>query len=288
MARLADYFIVVGYDHEKPGSGAGLGKIIQRFPQKDWDDTPFPQGVELFCQPGGWQLSRERKQPTFFVVVLTDIDSDRHYCSCLTFYEAEINLQGTKKDEIEGEVEVPGLIQPAEVFAPKSLVLVSRLDYPEIFRACLGLIYTVYVDTLNVSLESLIANLCACLVPAAGGSQKLFSLGAGDRQLIQTPLHDSLPVTGASAALLFQQLGIQNVLSLFCAVLTENKVLFHSASFQRLSDACRALESLMFPLKYSYPYIPILPAQLLEVLSSPTPFIIGVHSVFKTDVHELM
>eukprot|EP00070_Physeter_catodon_P050131 XP_028357025.1 myotubularin-related protein 13 isoform X2 [Physeter catodon] len=288
MARLADYFIVVGYDHEKPGSGAGLGKIIQRFPQKDWDDTPFPQGVELFCQPGGWQLSRERKQPTFFVVVLTDIDSDRHYCSCLTFYEAEINLQGTKKDEIEGEVEVSGLIQPAEVFAPKSLVLVSRLDYPEIFRACLGLIYTVYVDSLNVSLESLIANLCACLVPAAGGSQKLFSLGAGDRQLIQTPLHDSLPVTGTSAALLFQQLGIQNVLSLFCAVLTENKVLFHSASFQRLSDACRALESLMFPLKYSYPYIPILPAQLLEVLSSPTPFIIGVHSVFKTDVHELI
>ncbi|XP_054555344.1 myotubularin-related protein 13 isoform X2 [Talpa occidentalis] len=288
MARLADYFIVVGYDHEKPGSGAGLGKIIQRFPQKDWDDTPFPQGIELFCQPGGWQLSRERKQPTFFVVVLTDIDSDRHYCSCLTFYEAEINLQGTKKEEFESEVEVSGLIQPAEVFAPKSLVLVSRLDYPEIFRACLGLIYTVYVDSLNVSLESLIANLCACLVPAAGGSQKLFSLGAGDRQLIQTPLHDSLPVTGTSVALLFQQLGIQNVLSLFCAVLTENKVLFHSASFQRLSDACRALESLMFPLKYSYPYIPILPAQLLEVLSSPTPFIIGVHSIFKTDIHELL
>ncbi|XP_054226058.1 myotubularin-related protein 13 isoform X7 [Homo sapiens] len=288
MARLADYFIVVGYDHEKPGSGEGLGKIIQRFPQKDWDDTPFPQGIELFCQPGGWQLSRERKQPTFFVVVLTDIDSDRHYCSCLTFYEAEINLQGTKKEEIEGEAKVSGLIQPAEVFAPKSLVLVSRLYYPEIFRACLGLIYTVYVDSLNVSLESLIANLCACLVPAAGGSQKLFSLGAGDRQLIQTPLHDSLPITGTSVALLFQQLGIQNVLSLFCAVLTENKVLFHSASFQRLSDACRALESLMFPLKYSYPYIPILPAQLLEVLSSPTPFIIGVHSVFKTDVHELL
>ncbi|XP_014401349.1 PREDICTED: myotubularin-related protein 13 isoform X3 [Myotis brandtii] len=233
------------------GSGAGLGKIIQRFPQKDWEDTPFPQGIELFCQPSGWQLSRERKQPTFFVVVLTDIDSDRHYCSCLTFYEAEINLQGTKKEEIEGEVEVTGLIQPAEVFAPKSLVLVSRLYYPEIFR-------------------------------------KLFSLGAGDRQLIQTPLHDSLPVTGASVALLFQQLGIQNVLSLFCAVLTENKVLFHSSSFQRLSDACRALESLMFPLKYSYPYIPILPAQLLEVLSSPTPFIIGVHSIFKTDVHELL
>ncbi|NXK48217.1 MTMRD protein, partial [Chauna torquata] len=150
------------------GPAEGLGKIIQRFPQKDWEDTPFPQGIELFCQPGGWQLSKERKQPTFFVVVLTDIDSERHYCSCLTFYEAEINLQGTKETESEEE---SGLIPPAEVFAPKSLVLVSRLDYPEIFRACLGLIYTVYVDSLNVSLETVIANLCSCLVPASGGSQ---------------------------------------------------------------------------------------------------------------------
>lgn len=44
--------------------------------------------------------------------------------------------------------------------------------------------------------------------------------------------------------------GIQNVLGLFCAVLTEHKVLFHSSSYQRLGEACRALESLMFPLKY--------------------------------------
>jgi hypothetical protein len=32
------------------------------------------------------------------------------------------------------EDEVPGLVQPAQVFAPKSLVLVSRLDHTEVFR----------------------------------------------------------------------------------------------------------------------------------------------------------
>lgn len=47
--------------------------------------------------------------------------------------------------------------------------------------------------------------MCLCVFPVL---QKLFSLGAGDRQLIQTPLHDSLPVTGTSVALLFQQLGM--------------------------------------------------------------------------------
>uniref|UniRef100_A0A8B9JPX8 SET binding factor 2 n=1 Tax=Astyanax mexicanus TaxID=7994 RepID=A0A8B9JPX8_ASTMX len=249
-----------------------------------WDGTPFPPGVEMFCQPGGWRLSRERKPPTFFTVVLTDMESDRHYCSCLTFYEAEVNLQGDRDEEEEED----GLIQPAQVFAPKSLILVSRLDFPEIFRGCLGLIYTVYIDTLNFPLEGLVASLLTCMVPVAGGSQKLFSLGAGDRQLIQTPLNDNLPVTTKSVALLFQQLGIQNVLSLFCAVLTEHKVLFHSTSYQRLEEACRALEALMFPLKYSYPYIPILPSRLLEMLNSPTPFIMGVHSMFQSEIHELL
>uniref|UniRef100_A0A673CZA4 SET binding factor 2 n=1 Tax=Sphaeramia orbicularis TaxID=375764 RepID=A0A673CZA4_9TELE len=267
------------------GSGEGCGKIIQRYPKTDWEGTAFPQGVEMFCQPGGWRLSRERKVPTFFTVVLTDIDSDRHYCSCLTFYEAEsIEADGDEDEEAEED----GLIQPAQVFAPKSLILVSRLDYPEIFRGCLGLIYTVHIDSLSFPLEGLVANLFTFLVPIAGGSQKLFSLGAGDRQLIQTPLNDTLPVTCKSVALLFQQLGIHNVLSLFCAVLTEHKVLFHSTSYQRLGEACRALEALMFPLKYSYPYIPILPSRLLEVLSSPTPFIIGVHSMFQTEIQDLL
>lgn len=40
---------------------------------------------------------------------------------------------GADGDEDE-EPEEDSLIQPAQVFAPKSLILVSRLDYPEIFR----------------------------------------------------------------------------------------------------------------------------------------------------------
>lgn len=47
-------------------------------------------------------------------------------------------FQGSKSIEADGdqdeESEENGLIQPAQVFAPKSLILMSRLDYPEIFR----------------------------------------------------------------------------------------------------------------------------------------------------------
>lgn len=109
------------------------------------------------------------------------------------------------------------------------------------------------------------------------------------------------------------------MLSLFCAALTEHKVLFLSRSYQRLSDACRGLLALLFPLRYrcslapglpgpsarpssglgsraaalslahcSFTYVPILPAQLLEVLSTPTPFIIGVNAAFQAEAQELV
>uniref|UniRef100_A0A671SK46 Myotubularin-related protein 5-like n=1 Tax=Sinocyclocheilus anshuiensis TaxID=1608454 RepID=A0A671SK46_9TELE len=248
MTRLADYFVVVGYNLDKREGSEGQGRILQRFPEKDWEDNPFPQGLELFCQPSGWQLDPERKPPSFFVSVLTDINSERHYCACFTFWESVENPQASEADEDES----PGVLQPAQLYAPKSLVLVSRLDHTEVFRNCLSLIYTVHVDGLTVPMETVIGNLLTCIIPLAGGSQRTITLGAGDRQVIQTPINDSLPVSGCSVAQLFRQLGIVNVLCLFCAALTEHKILFLSSSYQRLTDACRALLAIMFPLKWCY------------------------------------
>lgn len=300
MARLADYFVLVAFGPHPRGSGEGQGQILQRFPEKDWEDNPFPQGIELFCQPSGWQLCPERNPPTFFVAVLTDINSERHYCACLTFWEPVEPTQegpcaqdGAERDE-EADEGGPGALPaptpgpPGQLFAPKTLVLVSRLDHVEVFRNSLGLIYTIHVEGLNVGLENVVGNLLTCVIPLAGGSQRTISLGAGDRQVIQTPLSDSLPISRCSVALLFRQLGITNVLSLFCAALTEHKVLFLSRSYQRLSDACRGLLALLFPLRYSFTYVPILPAQLLEVLSTPTPFIIGVNAAFQAEAQELL
>ncbi|XP_063782726.1 myotubularin-related protein 5 isoform X4 [Pseudophryne corroboree] len=293
MARLADYFLLVGYDLNKRGSGIGQGKILQKFPEKDWEDNPFPQGIELFCQPSGWQLYTEKNPPTFFIAVLTDINSERHYCSCFTFWE---EIAQNLTDQRDGEAEDAPLPSAAQLYAPKTLVLVSRLDHPEVFRDSLGLIYTIHTDGLSISLENVIGNLLTCTVPVTGGSQsdqeqdsmRTISLGAGDRQVIQTPICDSLPVSNCSVAMLFRQLGITNVLCLFCAALTEHKILFLSRSYQRLTEACRALLAIMFPLRYSFTYVPILPAQLLEVLSTPTPFIIGVSALFRSETQDLL
>ena len=70
------------------------------------------------------------------------------------------------------------------LFAPKCLVLISRHDFPEVFRNCLGIIYTVYSESMvgaggeKIKLETLLGNLLGNIyVPSNSGSQVRFTLG---------------------------------------------------------------------------------------------------------------
>ena len=65
-------------------------------------------------------------------------------------------------------------------------------------------------------------------------------------------------------ALLFKQLGISSVLTLFSAVLAEQKILFYSSSFSLLTDSCMALTSLIYPMLYTHTLIPVLPYSIVE------------------------
>lgn len=88
--------------------------------------------------------------------------------------------------------------------------------------------------------------------------------------------------------LLFKQLGKKNVLMLYCAAMTEHKILFHSSSYSRLSESCRALTSLMFPLRYTHTFVPLLPSSILEILSTPTPFIMGINSNLLNEIQDVV
>ncbi|CAG4990346.1 unnamed protein product [Colias eurytheme] len=193
------------------------------------------------------------------------------------------------EESLESTRTVANITHHSIMYAPKCLVIVSRQDYIDTFRNCLGIIYTVWVENLGVPLETLVGNLVGCvLVPPPGGPQVRFSIGAGDRQALQPPAAPPMPVTHTSVYMLLRLLGIHNSVTLWCAVMSEHKVLLVSLAAARLSAVCRALAALMFPFRYAHVYIPLLPAGLAEVLATPTPFLIGVHSSLKEEVSELL
>lgn len=283
MQRLADYFLVVGYDHDEERGGRSSGKIIQRFPEKDWPDCPFNPRVVHFCQPQGWVLSAKHELPTFFISILTDLDGYRHYCACLTFHQTLLPTTSSSKKSngCSDEADDTAFLLPrTQMYAPKCLVLTSKLDCFEAFRNCLGIVYTFYVEPSNdIRLETLVGNILSSVcVPPAGGPALRFSIGADDRQVIQPAASPTVPCTGLAVYNLFKELGIDHVVTIFCAALSDIKILFFSRSYWKLTEASKAVESLLYPLKYCYTFIPVLPFDLIEVLDAPTPFIIGVHS----------
>lgn len=115
-------------------------------------------------------------EPTFFVSVLTDIKADRHYCACLSFSEPISTKSIKVYDDDDADLDLYQNNQH-QMYAPKCLVLVSKFHYVDILRNCLSIIFTVYAEGReDVSLETLIGNLLACVeVPAPGNHiQKCF------------------------------------------------------------------------------------------------------------------
>lgn len=185
-------------------------------------------------------------------------------------------------------------VQPASLYSAKSLVIISRLDYPDLFKAFLSLIYASYVDKRadndNKLLEQIVANMLTIQVSAPGTAQlSTFSLSGDDKHCMQAQASLNVPCTDSCVYKLFKELGIGNVLRLVCAVLADYKILFFSRSYIKLYEACKAIEALLYPLKYTGVFVPVLPCfgSFLEFPAAPTPYIIGIHSAFRRLIEDM-
>ena len=121
-----------------------------------------------------------------------------------------------------------------------------------------------------------------------GGSIINFSLGAGDKQALRSPLFSTIPITSTCVYDLFNQLSIYYVVNIVIGLMTENKVLILSRSYTQIYNSCHALISLIYPFVYSHIYIPILPSALLDFIASPTPYLMGLHSSLKNQTNEVV
>ncbi|XP_050410636.1 MAP kinase-activating death domain protein isoform X2 [Patella vulgata] len=101
----------------------------------------------------------------------------------------------------------------------------------------------------------------------------LFALPDNTRfTLIDFPLH--LPL---------ELLGVDTCLKVLTAVMLEHKVILQSRDYNALSMSVMAFVSMLYPLEYMFPVIPLLPtcmASAEQLLSAPTPYLIGVPASF--------
>ena len=140
---------------------------------------------------------------------------------------------------------------------------------------------------LTLPIERYITNFCSELPAPPPGSFQVQTTILDSVISIWSPPHN-MPIAWVSLPFshLFQCLDVQNVLLVWTALALERQVLVTSTQLSLLTTCCEILLSLLFPMKWSHAYIPVLPHFLVPILSAPMPFLCGIDKRHLADTLE--
>jgi WD40 repeat protein len=126
------------------------------------------------------------------------------------------------------------------------------------------------VMNLILNYQRPIAGVVNCSIP--------FLSGDGDRLHVSLPPEVGLPPLphGASVTSVCRLLGAEGLTALLAAVLTECKILMHSADVANLAMVGEVITALMYPFQWQLPFIPVLPLSMITFVEAPVSYFIGV------------
>ncbi|KFZ65081.1 DENN domain-containing protein 2C, partial [Podiceps cristatus] len=75
---------------------------------------------------------------------------------------------------------------------------------------------------------------------------------------------------------LFKCLSVSHVIQVFASLLLERRVIFVADNLSTLSKCGHAAVATLYPFTWQHTYIPVLPASMIDIACSPTPFLIGI------------
>uniref|UniRef100_A0A5F8GDZ7 DENN domain containing 4B n=1 Tax=Monodelphis domestica TaxID=13616 RepID=A0A5F8GDZ7_MONDO len=271
-------------------------ELLGRYPEQDNEAFPLPESVPVFCLPMGatiecWPAQTKYPVPVFSTFVLTGAAGDKVYGAALQFYEAfpraRLSERQARALGLMSAVDRGRALGGRAVRSRRAVAVLSR--WPA-FSAFMPFSRS-FTDTLSLGptdcpLEAHISHFMHNVpFPSPQRPRILVQMSPYDNLLLCQPVSSPLPLSGASFLQLLQSLGPELAVTLLIAVLTEHKLLVHSLRPDLLTSVCEALVSMIFPLHWQCPYIPLCPLVLADVLSAPVPFIVGIHSSY-FDLHD--
>eukprot|EP00474_Spongospora_subterranea_P010648 CRZ11106.1 hypothetical protein [Spongospora subterranea] len=159
------------------------------------------------------------------------------------------------------------------------LCLITRYDLHEIFDSVMQQIQFRWLLSPN-SVPPFLNALLKQEVPNTCGHIALALRGTGDAAhqkqenfLFHRPSFDHMAV---SAQVLFEYLTVDNVMTLISSLLCEQRVIVTSSSISTISQCIFAAKSLLYPFKWLYEFVSVLPSYMLHHAFSPAPFLLGI------------
>ena len=264
-------------------------KVTARFPREDHSDHPVNPMVSQFCFPEGDIVypTTEYSMPSVHHFVMTNDKGRKVYGTCLTVYEEYHPPENTpwEKSPIypttvgETGIEVSVNTQEYQLYIPRCLCVLSIWPYVTAFREYLAQLYRLATSTdcMKAPIERYVMNLCMEIpAPPPGSFEVKMSILDSVIRFWSPPAKLPIAYVALPYQTLFDCLDIENILLLWYCLTTERKVLLVSSQNSVLTVCSEILCSLLYPMKWSHLYVPLLPKFLCPILDAPVPYLCGV------------
>ncbi|XP_068611641.1 DENN domain-containing protein 2A-like [Brachionichthys hirsutus] len=269
--RLFEYFLVVSLQKPKPG-GQFLPEVTQQFPLKLERSFKFTRETEdqlrtipQFCFPDAtdWEPVESHPSETF-AFVLTGVDGSRRFGYCRRLLP---NGKGKRLPEV--------------------YCIISHLGCFDLFSKVLDEVER--RRALSPALaQPFLRAIMEAQFPAPGRTiaVKTFLPGSGTEVMELCRPSDSR-LEHVDFECLFSCLSLRLLLRVFGSLLLERRVIFTADKLSTLSQCCHAVVALLYPFVWQHTYVPVLPSAMLDIVCTPTPFIVGLLSGFLPQLTEL-
>lgn len=258
-------------------------KVTARFPLEDHRDHPFNSMLTHFCFPGSDIIvpSKEYHMPTVHHFVLTNDKGRKIYGTCLTVYEEYNPPENTFWKSPEpfhqaavGDSGIEVSVNPfyAKLYIPRVLCILSVWPYVKAFREYLAQLYRLATSTncMQAPIERYVMNICNEIpAPPPGAFEVHVSILDSVIRFWSPPARLPIAYVALPYDVLFHCLDVDNILRLWYCLTMERKVLLVSTQQSILTVCAEILCSLLYPMKWSHLYVPMLPQLLCPMLDAP-------------------
>ncbi|XP_042689636.1 DENN domain-containing protein 2C isoform X4 [Centrocercus urophasianus] len=269
--QLFELFVVVSLQ-KRASEIKYTPQIIQQFPSKpehrfrqSKDTEERLKVIPKFCfpDPKDWFPASDLKSETFSFV-LTGEDGSRWFGYC-------------KKLLPEGKGKR----------LPEVYCIVSRLGCFNLFSKILDEVEK-RREMSPALVHPFMRSVMEAPFPAPGRTitVKSFLPGAGNEVMKLCRPSDSR-LEHVDFECLFRCLSVSHMIRVFASLLLERRVIFVADNLSTLSKCGHAAVAILYPFTWQHTYIPVLPTSMIDIVCSPTPFLIGILSCSLPQLQDL-
>uniref|UniRef100_A0A667WYG2 DENN domain containing 3 n=1 Tax=Myripristis murdjan TaxID=586833 RepID=A0A667WYG2_9TELE len=235
---------------------------------KDLDLIALPQ----LCFPGGLQLSTEQRDDSYHFLVFTDLFGNRTHGVVVQYYRA-IQDSGAQNGHRWNS-------SKSRLYAPFAICIISKFPYYNALRDCLSCLLVQLRPGRLADFEETVKEFSAklSLVPMPPPGQLHVSFNLRPLQVVLPSREDQdRPVIDIDLHLPLLCFTHETLLQVLSCLLQEQRLVFFSADWARLTLVAESLLLYLQPLCWQQPYVPVLARGMLDFIMAPTALLMGCH-----------